>query len=49
MLRDGEIDLEDSQQYETLFRNYPNHHISHYLLDKMKGLHIDRTRNDGKD
>lgn len=36
VLRNEEIDLEDSIQYETYFKNYPNHHLSHFLLDKYQ-------------
>jgi hypothetical protein len=30
-----EIDIEDAHIYETYFKNYPNHHISHLLLHKF--------------
>lgn len=38
VLRDNQIDLEDAHEYETYFKNYPNHHLSHFLLDKYKVL-----------
>lgn len=38
VLRYNEIDLEDSNEYDSYFKNYPNHHLSHFLLDKYKML-----------
>ena len=34
MLQNTQIDLESNDKYESYFRSYPNHHISHYLLEK---------------
>lgn len=34
VLQREEIDIEDAQAYENYFKSYPNHHLSHFLLDK---------------
>ena len=38
VLQQEEIDIEDSQAYETYYKNYPNHHLSHFLLDKYNTM-----------
>jgi hypothetical protein len=38
VLLEEEIDIEDAQGYEPYFKNYPNHHISHLLLEKFNML-----------
>lgn len=47
-MRNNEIDLEDNAEYETYFKNYPNHHVSHYLLDKFKSNDKQRYKTHGK-
>jgi hypothetical protein len=34
VLQSNQIDLEANEAYQTYFKSYPNHHISHYLLEK---------------
>lgn len=35
MLQSSQIDLDSNDKYETYFKSYPNHHISHYLQEKL--------------
>lgn len=35
VLQSSQIDLDSNDKYETYFKSYPNHHISHYLQEKL--------------
>lgn len=35
VIQQGHIDIESTVAYDNYFKGYPNHHISHFLLDKF--------------